>query len=921
MKTRYVLSAQEASLHDDNLIGGKARNLAFMTLHALPVPAWFVMTTEAFARQIEAGHLKDWIRERLIRIMERPVDTGPLAEEIRHMLASTPLHDDIKNAVAGELHKLSQGEDGYFAVRSSAVGEDASAASFAGQMDSFLYQKGLDGVLRSIPLVLAGAYTERALRYRMHHGMNLHDTKTAVIVQRMINSRVSGVFFTAHPVSGSRKHGLISACYGTGEGVVSGMCTTDEFTVELYGDSIQSSVCEKDCLLVFDAEAGQGTRKIDTSPELRRIPCLRDEEIRHIRDLGRALAETLRVPQDIEWAMAGDTLYVLQTRPITSLPHPVAPAGDTIVWDNSNIQESYCGVTTPLTFSFASRAYRSVYSQTLQVVGVPKNTLVQLEPVLKNLLGLVKGRVYYNINNWYRSLLILPFFNTNKADMERMMGLQDPEEFIEERSLTPLQKIMKLPGLLKTLASFKSDFRRIDQLVEEFREHFQRQYDGINRSRLHTLEMAELLKLLEDFKANCFGKWQNPIINDFYVMMMNGKVHRWLVKAGIENPAIVQNNLMSGEEGVESTEPTKFLLRMCDDARRDPELLRLLEETPNDRLMTTLRSANPGFHERCQAYIELYGDRCMGELKLESITLRQDPAFMFAVLKNFLTRPDLSVDALIRNEMHFRREAEDTAYAAIASKLGERSLAAFKSDVAKLRQGVKSRENMRLARTRAFGIVRDIYLEVGKQLAFYGITDEARDIFFLTEEDLESYMEGRAVQADLKTLIAGRKAEFAAYAQEELPHHFSTKGPVYHNNAYKYHPRKSLPAMEDTLLKGIGCYPGIVEQQVKLIFSPHDDLNLKGEILCTVRTDPGWAPLFPTAGGILVERGSTLSHSAVVARELGIPAIVNIPGLTKIIKDGERVRMDGAQGIIERCELSKGMIHQTADHYQAEGMQ
>jgi len=194
-------------------------------------------------------------------------------------------------------------------------------------------------------------------------------------------------------------------------------------------------------------------------------------------------------------------------------------------------------------------------------------------------------------------------------------------------------------------------------------------------------------------------------------------------------------------------------------------------------------------------------------------------------------------------------------------------------------------------------------MEIGKQLAFYGLLEEGRDIFYLTVEEIEAYMDGRSVQSRFKPLVATRKSEFQMYENMDLPHHFSTTGPVYHHNQYKYHKKVEVQENTDVLI-GIGCYPGVVEQTVKLIFSPQDELNLNGQILCTVRTDPGWAPLFPTAGGIIVERGSTLSHSAVVARELGIPAIVNIPGLTKIIKNGERIRMDGTKGIIERLDAN-----------------
>lgn len=211
---------------------------------------------------------------------------------------------------------------------------------------------------------------------------------------------------------------------------------------------------------------------------------------------------------------------------------------------------------------------------------------------------------------------------------------------------------------------------------------------------------------------------------------------------------------------------------------------------------------------------------------------------------------------------------------------------------------------MRLARTRLVGLYRDIYMEIGRQMAFYGLLDDPTDILYITVEELYAYYDGRSVQADWRPLVKARRDEYASYEAEDLPHHFWTWGAVYHHNAYAYPFAEKTAAIEanSATLKGIGCYPGIVEKPIRLIFSPKDELSVDGQILCTVRTDPGWAPLFPTAGGILVERGSTLSHSAVVARELGIPAIVGVPGLTKIVKDRELIRMNGSTGIVERLD-------------------
>lgn len=902
MPDKLVIDGTEAALFNETHMGGKAKNMAWLSRNNFPVPQWFVISTHAFSKQLANENLEAWIREQLAGLTLESQNITDIAEEIRNRIMSMELNPEIKNEIKIQLDAIPESSDVFFAVRSSAVGEDAADASFAGQMDSFLFQKGIDSIAESVMKVFASAFTDRAIRYRLNLGLSITGIKAAVIVQVMIDSEISGVYFTAHPVNGSRKHGLISACYGSGEGIVSGLCNTDEFTVELYGNSIESVINDKDCQLIFNSKSGNGTIEIPVTDKLRNESCLSVEQITEIKNIGLSISEKLGSPQDIEWAIKDDKVYILQTRPITSLPAPASPKGDLIVWDNSNIQESYCGVTTPLTFSFASRGYKSVYTQTYRLIGISKKTIEEMEDVFKNLLGLIKGRIYYNINNWYRALLILPSFSTNKADMERMMGLQDPVDFVEDNNLGFFDKLKKMPALLKALMSFLLSFRKIDKLVADFKSMFQQEYDSVKRERLHTLEMTELLKLLDRLKVNMIGNWQTPIINDFYVMMMNGRVHRWLEKTGIENIVITQNNLMSGEEGIESTEPTKYLLRMCGYLRGKPELLKLFSGVDNENLLGAIQISDSEFYRQCLDYIELYGDRCMGELKLESITLRQDPSFIFAVLKNFLTREDLTIETLASKEEEFRTQAEEEVFTIIKKRFGRLKLSKFKKDLNKLRQAVKNRENMRLARTRAFGLARDIYVEIGKQLALYGVLENSRDIFYLTEEELETYMDGRSIQSNFKPLVEGRKAEFASYENEELPHHFSTVGPVYHHNEYKY--GKEADIMQSgNILKGIGCYPGIVEKKIKLIFSPKDELNLNGQILCTVRTDPGWAPLFPTAGGIIVERGSTLSHSAVVARELGIPAIVNIPGLTKILKDGEKVRMDGTKGTVERLDF------------------
>lgn len=894
-----MVSSAEAVALGESSIGGKARQLAWLSRHDFPVPDWWVLTTDAFRQQL--GSLQAWIDES-IADLDTTDNAAVLrtASDIHARIAALSLQPElmqqIRNVISADLFAAE-----LFAVRSSVVGEDAAGASFAGQMDSFLYCRGEQDIAAAVIGVMASAFNPRALQYRIQKGLPVSQIAAAVIIQRMIDADAAGVMFTAHPGSGNRQQALISATWGCGEGIVSGLCNTDEYTVSLFSADIEADIREKDLCLVFDRERGHGTREQTIAEAERNQPVLSSTQILALRDLGRDIARRCGAPQDIEWARKGDNWYILQTRPITRLPRAIDASQPLVVWDNSNIQESYCGVTTPLTFSFAARAYATVYEQTMRLLGVSEKEIQNHRSMLDNMLGLIRGRVYYNINNWYRGLLFLPSFSANKSDMERMMGLTDPVEFVQDSNLSLKEKLQRLPQLLRALFQLLRGFRNMDRNVARFREHFAQSCQQISRADLHTYSIGALLDKSRWLDRTLLQNWTTPIINDFYVMMMNGRVRRTLEQSGAEHIDSLQNNLLSGEEGIESTEPTKFLLGLCDDLRAQPSLRTLVENTDNRVLLETLQCQAPEFYQRCCEYIERYGDRTMGELKLESITLRQDASFMFAVLKNFLSRDDLTLASLHANEARFRQQAEEQAFTLVEEKFGKRALRRFRANLDRCRAAIRNRENMRLARTRMFGLYRDIYLEVGRQLQFYGELDDGRDIFWLSLDELYAWQDGRGIQTRFRSLVNARREEYAGYQNEEPPHHFHTRGVPYLYDEYHYpHARAETDASGQ--LRGIGCYPGIVDAPVRLIFSPDDELNLNGQILCTVRTDPGWAPLFPTAGGILVERGSTLSHSAVVARELGIPAIVGIPDITRILRDQEQVRMDGASGIVTRAE-------------------
>lgn len=891
-----------------SLLGGKATNLRWMLKQGITVPPFFVVSSSSLTT-ILAQHGRQDAFDALLAADHPDMETR--AQHLRTFLLDLELPSDFTQAIEEGLSELSKqvrqvGSEPdarrSFSVRSSAVGEDGSEASYAGQLESFLYRHSTAQVIEAIRLCWLSGLSDRILSYRQHHGLGKEPLQVAVVVQTMIDGDCSGVMFSANPLNGRRDESLITATYGACEGVVSGFCNTDQFSVRYRDHSIQQQVAVKDQKLVFDQEAGQGTKAVMVAPDLQKVASLTEQQILALHHQADQISMAAGIPQDIEFTIQADTIYILQTRPITAMPARTEGDGDRIVWDNSNIQESYCGLTLPLTFSFALKAYRDVYHTTCQVLRVNPRRLASMESVVSRMLGTIRGRVYYNINHWYALVGIIPGFSKNKNDMEKMMGLEDPVEFIQDYDRSVWQKLWALPQLFKTLFFLLLGFSRIDRLVAEFESMFHRHYQSIDRKTLQRMELHQLQAKIDQIYKVVTQGWATPIINDFFVMMMNGKVRRFLASVGLEDLDLQLNALLSGEEGIKSTEPTKRLLKLAHEVEKQPALAAIFDRVDDESLAFVLGQQAPEFWTDCQGFIEEFGDRTMGELKLETVTMRQNPAFMFAMIRNYRRNPQLNEQTLLDREKANRQAAEKVVFDAIRVKKGLRAVRRFKRLLGKLRKAIKHRENMRLARTRAFGLVRSMYLEIGHQLALLGKLDSARDVFYLRTEEIRDFMDGSAVDAKLELLVAARKAQYEAYADEEIPHHFSTYGAVNMHEQFVYDGKRSV--MQDVIgdsdqLRGIGCQSGIVEAPVRLIHTPEDNLDLSGSILCAVRTDPGWTPLFPAAAGVLVERGSALSHSAVVAREMGIPAIVNIPGLTKFLRDGDVVRMDGSRGTIE----------------------
>ncbi len=900
---------QPPTLISNEQLGGKAANLFRLSAAGFRVPPFIVISSDVFREEIGRDSTIAELVGELFGPKPDSVDATRLNQCINTIQAkivgcelSSTLITAIERAYTQRFPAKS-----FVAVRSSANDEDGSQHSFAGMHDSFMFVPDLAGVLHSVKQVWASAFNARAIAYRVENGLDLTKISVAVIIQQMIDAKTSGVIFTCNPANNRTDEIVLSSVWGAGEGLVSGGLAADTFVVKKKDGTTVSTVVEKEHQLRFDRQRNSGLEALDVADEKQNVSSLSELEIVHISKIAIEIENHYRRPQDIEFCLDdnGD-LYILQARPITRLAEYGPAAGNRLTWDNSNIIESYSGVTTPMTFSFIRRAYTIVYHCFAEVMGIPPQQVHDSRHVFENMLGMIRGRVFYNLQNWYRLIRLFPGFQYNAHFMESMMGIKEPLELADAppRPSWFQKYFVELPALLRLVSRTLGNFRRIRPIVRRFESDFQACYsrwDAMDFSRLPPHELKSLYHEMEDA---LLWNWKAPIINDFYVMIYYGLLKKLCAKWAHDETGALQNDLICGEGGVESAEPAKMLLRLAADAAKIPELKALIFEDPLEELPAKvgreIRYAQ--FHARMQLYLQRYGFRCMNELKLEEYSLRDRPHVVYQVLRNYLSLADssaLDVDAMQVREQQVRRSAEQTAFAAIGSQwslLPRQTI--FRRVLRNARTGVKNRENMRFARTRIYGVVRELIRAIGQQLADEKIITHREDIFYLTIDEVWDFIKGTAVTAQLDQLAELRRCEFEGYRESPAPDdRFDTYGFVYHQNRF-VNPDDKLVELADGQLCGTGCCPGVITNKVRVLKSPQDNLALSGEILVAERTDPGWVPLYPAVSGILIERGSVLSHSAVVAREMGIPTIVGIKGLLMHIHDGDTVTMDGASGVV-----------------------
>lgn len=873
------------------LAGGKAANLGELIRAGFPVPGGFCVTTEAYALVSETTKL-DLILADLAAIREDDTARLPeLAAAARTTLRQASIPMSVVTAITDAYQTLCDGEAVVpVAVRSSATTEDLPSASFAGQQETFLNIIGIEALLSAVQHCWASLWTERAVSYRYSRGIDPRTVRLAVVVQRMVVASVAGVLFTANPLTGKRRESIIEANPGLGEAVVSGMTNPDHFIVHTPSGAIVERH-SGDKQVVIQAASGGGTEniKVDARSD---AACLSDVQVRALADLGADVEAHSGSPQDIEWAIdASGHIFLLQARPITTLfPLPAeAPSTDETVrvYLCFGVQQGTTRPFTPMGIS-ALRLLTSGFSAFMGFP--PSDPLVGLRFVTE-----AAYRLFFDVTAALRTSFGRAFLLQAMEEAEVHAAasfhhlITDPRLTLVTWSRRTLGRALllfflrsRLPGyLIQAVVSPKAAFARVARLVNTMREADQLAEDA--PAQVHLARAERLL-----FAAPRLLLRVSPV-------MIVGMQTFALARHLLGHLATVSEcqTVLGGSPSNPTTQMNLALWELSEQVRADPALSLLVQHTPAAQLVEDYHAGRlpATFQQGLARFLLDYGHQGVAELDLGTPRWSEDPGAVLTSLASYQQMQDLTHAP----DVQFQR-AGRAAHAMVAS-LSRRAIQHHR--IRGWFVGVCLRRTHSLAGFRemprfvvglVLAQVRAHLVPVGKKLVEAGQLSQADDIFFLTLPEVHEALAG----TDVHTLVETRRAAYnAELTRRHVPLVLLSDGtePV--------PARQSSPSFTNGTLQGTPASPGMVTGNARVIRDPHGATLAPGEILVAPTTDPGWTPLFLTAGGLVMELGGAMAHGAIVAREYGIPAVVGVPDATSRLSTGNRISVDGTAGTVQ----------------------
>ncbi|MBQ2803452.1 MAG: phosphoenolpyruvate synthase, partial [Lachnospiraceae bacterium] len=679
---------------------------------------------------------------------------------------------------------------------------------------------------------------ENLTAYCKKHGIALHTIQMTVIIQRMIEADKAGVAFTANP-QGLFNESVIVVGNGTGDNVVEDKVDTTTYYYNLTDDLFYYERNEK-------------------------APLLTEGEVQKLIACVRSIEAFYGFPCDIEYAYEKEQLYLLQVRPITTLPVDC----ETIVLDNSNIVESYPGITLPLTQSFVREVYYKVFKRVLLRLTKSENTVEQVDGILQHMVDVANGRIYYRISNWYDVILFLPFHKKIIPVWQEMLGVQN------KTVTSHVEDKIGVGTRVRTFCSFFYLLFTSPKKMEELDVYFKEVLAYFHTLDVENADNVQLTAYYKDLEKRVTNRWDITLVNDMYSFLFTALLKARLKAKKVAGYEMVTKQYISQIADIESMKPMQALLALVKRAEKENRLLHLGTLKDNEAVKKYLNNQEDAYARALQEYIESFGDRNLEELKLESKTFRTDPILLVQRILQY------AEDGL---ELP-KREAVRDKYKGLTGWLAQKAAL-----------GIRNRESSRMNRSRLYGMMRLLMLRVGENLCACQRLDEREDVFWLFYEEIEQAIGDETMP--LKDIIARRKEEYKQYAL--LPAYSRL---LFAKEVWNKTPGtvcECTVSEDKKVFQGIACSHGVVEGEVLVVKQPTLQMNTKDKILVTKMTDPGWVFLIADARAVVAEKGSLLSHTAIISRELGKPAVVGVRQITKLLKDGDYIRVDGDKGEIE----------------------
>lgn len=817
-------------------MGGKALQLGALVRADLPVPPGFCITTDAFRHGMDAG----------------------LAAEI-----------------TAAYQKLGAGR---VAVRSSATAEDLPDASFAGQQDTFLNVVGADAVVAAVEACWKSLYTERAIAYRRDHSIPEDDAAMAVVVQQMVDAEAAGVMFTLNPITGALDELVIEAARGLGDAVVSARVNPDRFRLRRRAPH---EVIET----VGNTTAGV-------------LDVVRLVEIAR---LGLAAERLLGRAADIEWAVAGGRAYLLQSRAVTAAGprRPVVRYGSNwnedrcrdrlTFWANHNVRETMPYPHTPFSWSFWNYLVFPAMGAAMGLWSAEEKANPETAP---HIMDLVDGRVYWNLN-----VMTGILGHMANPRIGRMLDAEVADivaELMRTGQLQPLTRPFSFrrvlnswsaPGGLRnvlgniTAERAWADLRSVQDEVAAF-----------SKIDLRILNEEQVLALCRYFASESLPRGMTAMAAAIMALpvlaLLNWRLPRWGFAEELPR-------LLSGLQGNPTMDTALALWDVA--ASAGPEVRAVFTSCAIADVPAALRDlpAASGFLGRLDEFLKQHGHRAVREFDFACPRWREDPSFIYETIRNYLAHPvgDLTPRQHYDRQVREHDEARDRVEKALARRPLRRWL--FRRMIRAIETRLHLREAPKFYVLMGMAHLRDLYIEVGRRMVARGLLEKPDDFFFLSIPEIERVSAGKLDRAWVNAEIPKRRLEFAKHMRANPPLVVRSDGqPVIHAKA---------AAADGDVLRGVPASAGIARGPARILMDPGDGALLhKGEILVAPFTDPGWTPLFLTAGGLVMEIGGMMSHGAVTAREYGLPAAVGVRNATRVLKDGELIEVNGATGEVRR---------------------